>query len=259
MALSHEENFHDGLGRVATIILAAGKGTRMRSDLPKVLHTVCGEPMVLYPIELARSVGSEIIVLVVGHRADLIRAHFEHEDLLYVYQREQLGTGHAVLQTRESLRNFDGNILILCGDVPLLLPATVHALIELHGKSQAAVTVLTTLLEDPTGYGRVVKGTNGDIIKIVEDRDASEQEKEIREINSGIYCVESRFLYEAVAQISNENAQSEYYLTDIIEIATRMNRTARSYVIFDYHEVMGINSPQELEKANQIMADRHSI
>lgn len=241
---------------VATIILAAGKGTRMRSDLAKVLHPVCGKPMVFYPVEIARNVGSELIVLVVGHQADVVRRSVYGDDLVFVDQREQLGTGHAVLQTKGALEHFNGTILILCGDVPLLLPSTVESFLASHVSSHATVTVMTTLLDDPTGYGRVVKRSDNTVHRIVEDRDASADEKKIREINSGIYCADSEFLFRAVAQIGNENAQGEFYLTDIFAIATEMNCHTHSFVIPDPLEVMGINTVRDLEKADEIMRER---
>lgn len=245
--------------KLATIILAAGKGTRMRSDLAKVLHPICGNPMLSYPLRLARVVGSEIIVVVVGYQSDLIREKVRGKDLVFVEQKEQLGTGHAVLQTRDVLRDFEGDILILCGDVPLLLPSTIENLLESHLSSNAAVTVLTTLLNNPTGYGRVVKGTGNAVLKIVEERDATTSEKKIREINSGIYCTVSRFLFEAVTRIDNKNAQGEYYLTDILEIAGEMGYKTNSFLVHDPLEVMGINTIEDLERADRVMEERRVL
>jgi len=248
---------NDGVEKnLATIILAAGKGTRMRSDMAKVLHPVCEKPMVYYPVECARRVGSEKIVLVVGYQSDMVRQSLDGDDLIFVDQLEQLGTGHAVLQAREILQHFEGTILILCGDVPLLLPSTVGSFVESHRAHRAAVTVLTTCLEDPSGYGRVIKKDDDSVVRIVEDRDATEEEKRINEINSGIYCVERAFLFNAVARIGKGNAQGEYYLTDILEIAFSMNYTAKSFILDDPREVMGINTVEDLEKANRIMEER---
>lgn len=242
---------------LATIILAAGKGTRMQSDLAKVLHPLYGKPMVVYPLELARAVGSEMIAVIVGHQADKIQETIKGDDLVFVHQEQQLGTGHAVLQCRDVLQSFQGHILILCGDVPLLLPATIEALRDEHVSRQAAVTVLTTLFDDPTGYGRVVKDESDTILKIVEERDATDDERKIKEINSGIYYVESDFLFDAVGRIGNNNAQGEYYLTDILEIASGMNYTAKSFIIDDPLEVMGINTIEDLARAEQIMKIRN--
>jgi UDP-N-acetylglucosamine diphosphorylase/glucosamine-1-phosphate N-acetyltransferase len=239
--------------KLATIILAAGKGTRMHSDLAKVLHLLGGRPMLSYPVALAREIGSQIIIIITGHQSDSIRKTIKGGDLVFVEQKEQLGTGHAVLQASETLQNFVGDILILCGDVPLLMPSTVNALLESHLLCHASVTVLTTILSDPTGYGRVVKGKGNAVLKIIEERDANEEEKRIREINSGIYCVDSSFLFESVGQIDNNNAQGEYYLTDILEIAGRTGCKTNSFVAHNRVEVMGINTREHLEIADRII------
>lgn len=242
--------------KLASVILAAGKGTRMKSDQAKVLHPLCGKPMLHYSITLARDIGSERIVPVVGHQAEKIKRLFNEDDLIFALQKEQRGTAHAVLQAKAALYNFTGDVVILCGDVPLLLPSTVESLVEHHRSHNASLTVLTTFLTDPGSYGRVIRGEEDTVLKIVEARDATEEEKEIREINTGIYCAESRFLFEAVDQIGNENAQGEYYLTDIFEIAGRENRTALPFVLDDPVEAMGINTISELKRANEIMKKR---
>lgn len=242
--------------KLAAIILAAGKGTRMRSSLAKVLHPLHGAPMLSYSVDVAREVGAADIVVVVGHQAVLIEETMKDEGLVFVLQKEQLGTGHAVLQARDPFRNFQGTILILCGDVPLLRASTVRDLMDKHRTGHADVTVMTTLLADPSGYGRIVKGEGDRILKIVEERDATEEEKKIREINTGIYCAECPFLFEAAAAIDNRNAQKEYYLTDIVGIANRRNRTARSFVAPDFREVMGINTREDLERAEDIIKRR---
>lgn len=242
--------------KLASVILAAGKGTRMKSDLAKVLHPLCGKPMLYYSIQLARDIGSEIIIPVVGHQAKEIKRLFNDADLTFALQREQLGTAHALLQAKDILHNFEGDVVILCGDVPLLLPSTVEDLIAYHRLHDAAVTVVTTFLKDPGSYGRVIRGEGERVLKIVEAKDATDKEKEIKEINTGIYCAERRFLFEAVDQIGNENAQGEYYLTDIFEIAERENRTALPFVLYNSVEVMGINTEPELKKAEGIMKKR---
>lgn len=242
--------------KLSTLILAAGKGTRMKSDLVKVLHCVAGRPMLSYTVDLARLAGSEKIVAVIGHQAELVEEQYGHQDLIFVYQREQMGTGHAVLQAKDAFAGYDGAVLILCGDVPLLKLGTLQALMKTHMEKQAALTVLTTLLDNPFGYGRIVKDASGGILKIVEHRDATEEEKEIREINTGIYCAESRFLFDAVARIGNNNAQHEYYFTDIFEIARCQGVKTASYVAADSMEVMGINTPDDLERATRIVEGR---
>ncbi len=243
---------------IATVILAAGKGTRMKSDLAKVLHPVCGRPMLWYPVSIAHKIGSDKIVVVIGHQADEIKNAMNDDALLYVYQKEQLGTAHAVMQTEPVLKDFDGAIIILCGDVPLLQLSTLQRLLEFHRESASDVTVLTTMPEDPYGYGRIIKDKEDRVIKIIEHRDASDKEKEISEINTGIYCVESAFLYHALAYIETNNSQGEFYLTDIFDIARRENRKARSFLLQDPHEAMGINTVEQRDEAERIMKARKS-
>lgn len=241
---------------LSTIILAAGKGTRMQSDQAKVLHLLNGKPLLHYSLKLARTIGSEKIVVIVGHQAELVRRAFPAPDLVFAEQRPQLGTGHAVLQARNQFSDYAGMILILCGDVPCLRAATIESFIDRHCVEPAVVTVMTTILDDPGSYGRVITDQSGDVLKIVEARDASDQEKRVREINTGIYCADSRFLFEAVAKIKNDNSQREYYLTDIIEIACKTGQPVRSFIAADRLEVMGINTPEDLERARIHLAGR---
>ncbi|MBE0557745.1 MAG: NTP transferase domain-containing protein [Proteobacteria bacterium] len=239
-----------------TIILAAGKGKRMKSPLAKVLHPVGGVPMLTHSIAAARAAGSQRIVVVIGHQGEQVRARYNAGDLLFAEQREQLGTGHAVLQAREFFRDYEGAIVILCGDVPLILPDTVRALYDHHRSQGATVTVLTTQPLDPTGYGRIVTADDGSILKIVEERDATAEEKSIREINTGIYCVESDFLFMAVAGLGNRNAQKEYYLTDIVERARKNGQRVAAFPAADPMEVMGINTFEELATASRRIESR---
>ncbi|MEA1936070.1 MAG: sugar phosphate nucleotidyltransferase [Thermodesulfobacteriota bacterium] len=245
--------------RFSTIILAAGKGTRMNSSLAKVLHPICEKPMLSYSVAVAREAGSEETVIVVGHQAELVKESIKGNDLVFVYQMEQLGTGHAVLQAKDMFLDFEGTILILCGDVPLLTLYTVRTLLDYHFSGDAAVTILTTILDIPSGYGRVIKKREGDVLKVVEERDATYEEKKIKEINTGIYCVESGFLFEAAADIDNKNAQGEYYLTDIFEIARKGGYTARAFIADDPVEVMGINTPDDLKLATRIIEKRKEL
>jgi UDP-N-acetylglucosamine diphosphorylase/glucosamine-1-phosphate N-acetyltransferase len=245
-----------GQERFRTIILAAGEGKRMKSPLAKVLHLVCGVPMLNYTVAAARAAGSGRIVAVIGHQAGRIREIFEMDGLIFAEQRDLLGTGHAVLQARDAFNDYDGAVVILCGDVPLILPETVMALTDCHKETGSVVTVLTTIPADPAGYGRVVKTKESSVMKIVEEKDATDEEKKIREINTGIYCVESRFLFMAVSSLGNRNAQGEYYLTDIIEVAYNQGLRVTSMLISDPLEVMGVNTPEELEKACCVMEAR---
>ncbi len=235
------------------LVLAAGKGTRMKSDLAKVLHSLCGRPLLAYVVDAARRIGAARTVIIVGHQADQVRESVRGGDLVFVEQREQLGTGHAVRIAREHFRDWKGPILILCGDVPLLTPETLESLLLEHHANGAAVTVLTTVLEDPGSYGRVIKGEDGEVLRIVEARDASEEERRVREINAGIYCAGGGFLAEAVGEIRNENAQKEYYLTDIVEIARDRGFRVRSVVAGFPPEVMGINTPEDLGEAERLV------
>jgi UDP-N-acetylglucosamine diphosphorylase/glucosamine-1-phosphate N-acetyltransferase len=232
-----------------TLILAAGKGTRMESDLPKVLHVLCGKPLLYYSIEAAREAGARDIIVIIGHQSDLVIKEFKDSGCIFVDQKPQLGTGHAVLQARGILGRYDGLTVILCGDVPLLKPATIRALVARHTDTGSSVTVLTTAPPVARGYGRIVKDGDCNVLKIVEERDATEVEKQIGEINTGIYCVNTPFLFSALAKINNNNNQKEYYLTDIVEIACRNALKVTAHLISDYVEVMGINTPEELTKA----------
>ena len=207
---------------------------------------------------LAEQMGSSRIAVIIGHQAELVEERYANRGLAFVYQREQLGTGHAVLQATEAFAGYRGTILILCGDVPLLRASTIRDLMERHRASGAAITVLTTLLEDPFGYGRIVKDSEGNVLGIVEHRDATEEQKKIREINTGIYCAENPFLFEAVSEIGNDNAQKEYYFTDIFAIAPRKGVRTASVIAPDPGEVMGINSPEDLAR-RKILQSRLKI
>ncbi len=244
------------MNKVAAVILAAGKGTRMKSSLAKVLHPLCGEPLLSYSVSAARRVGADPIVVVLGYQSELVRKMVIDEHLVFVIQEPQLGTGHAVMQARESLSGFNGSILILCGDVPLLSEITLTSLIEKHWLGKSALTVLTTFLDKPEGYGRIIRGSGDSILKIVEERDASKQQKSIKEINTGIYCAQSDFLFAALDQIKNDNVQKEYYLTDIIAIATQAGAGSFAFSVGDFREVMGINTQEDLKQAETIMQKR---
>lgn len=239
--------------KFCALILAAGKDTRMKSDLAKVLHVLAGKPLLHYSIETARRAGAEKIVVIIGYQAQKIREEFHNSGCIFVEQKPQLGTGHAVLQAKDVLAAYKGLTVILCGDVPLLKPRTIKSLVASHVAAGAAVTVLTTIPATPQGYGRIVKRTDGNILKIVEERDATDIEKEIGEINTGIYCVNTPFLFSALTKINNNNNQKEYYLTDIVEIACREGEIARPHMVLDCLEVMGINTPEELFRAGQYL------
>lgn len=232
----------------------------MKSDLPKVLHKLGRKPMVEYVVETAKNVGMEKIILVVGHRWEVTQ-----NSLLYlsdgsfgkvefVVQKEQLGTGHAVLRTRDHLANFDGDILILCGDVPLLTSNTVKRLLEEHRTEKAKATVLTAILEDPSGYGRIIRNKDGMVEKIVEDKDASADEKKVKEINTGTFCFDSKSLFSVLDKVTTDNKQGEYYLTDALELLRKEKLPIWAVVAPNPQETLGINSKGELDKMEKIIS-----
>ena len=242
---------------VATVVLAAGKGTRMKSGLIKVLHPVAGLPMIAWPVAAAREAGSDPIVLVIGHQASAVQGLFRGAtDIRCAMQEEQLGTGHAVACTADALAGFRGTVLILCGDTPLLRPETVKNMLAYHRDNKAAITVLTALMDDPFGYGRVVRDESGGVTRIVEQQDATPEEREIREINSGIYCMDSDFLFGNIKGISNDNAQGEYYVTDLLAIAVRKGLTCLALPTADADEIMGVNDRVQLAEAARILRGR---
>jgi bifunctional UDP-N-acetylglucosamine pyrophosphorylase/glucosamine-1-phosphate N-acetyltransferase len=241
------------LSELAIVILAAGKGTRMKSDLVKVLHPIAGSPMLSYPLDLARSLRPSRVVVVVGFQADLVQEKFKADDVTFVHQKEQLGTGHAVLAAKPALRGFRGSVLILSGDVPLLTEETVSRFLKAHQARQAALSVMTVELENPKGYGRVFRNADGSLLRITEDKDLKAGEEKIREINTGIYCVDADFLFSALSHVTPQNAQKEYYLTDIVAQASAEKKRVFPFLVGDSLEVMGINTRVELAKADQWM------
>jgi len=235
---------------LATIILAAGQGKRMKSAKAKVLHSLAGKPMLFYPVNAAREIGSHKIIVVVGYQREEVKKTFGDPDIMYAIQNRQLGTGHAVMSARENLVRFNGDILLLSADIPLIKKNTLKKLIDLHRKGKNVVTVLTTRKKNPTGYGRIVRNGDGKILKIIEEKDASSTEKEILEVNSGIYCFNSTFLFKALDSISHHNAQNEYYLTDTIAVARNWGEGVAGLSISDEIELMGVNNRIELALAS---------
>ena len=236
----------------STIILAAGKGTRMKSDRPKVLHSICGNPLIKYPLVAATQAGASNAVIVIGHGSDEVRLTLKDEEVTFAIQAEQLGTGHAVMVCKEAITERTHPVLILCGDAPLITSETISDLVKRHTLEKNNVTVLTADFDDPFGYGRIVK--DGDeIIRIVEEKDDTPEEKKIKEVNSGVYCVDATYLFDALANIGRDNAQGEYYLTDIIKAGKDAGVRVGWSKVSDHDEIMGINSRQELAEAGQIM------
>lgn len=243
--------------RIKAVILAAGKGTRMKSELPKVIHKALGKPMVKYSIDAAVEAGADIsdICLVVGHKAELVK-EAAGADVVYVFQEEQLGTGHAVKCASEFIGK-DGLTMVLCGDTPLITGKTLKKLVETHIAEGNAITVLTAKVDDPTGYGRIIKDNWGKFVKIVEQKDATLEEQRVDEINSGMYVFDSAVLSKALSMITNDNAQGEYYLTDTIEIVKSEGLgEVATMVVDDADEIKGVNSPEQLEEAEMILRNR---
>ncbi len=241
---------------LSTIILAAGKGKRMKSDLPKVLHPLLGRPMIHYVIVTAQTIGSKQVVLVIGHKKELVIEATKDMDVQYIVQKEQLGTGHAVLQTEELFKEYDGNILILSGDVPLLRSETLKKLIAIQQEKDSLASLLTTHMPDPTGYGRVVRDNRGYVSQIVEHKDANDEIRKIKEINVGIYIFKSRPLFESLPLLSNNNSQGEYYLPDIIKMYVERGEKVAALPTEDIHETHGINDLTQLKHAEEILRER---
>jgi len=242
---------------LAAIILAAGKGTRMKSKLVKVMHPLAGAPLIEYPLTAAQEANASQIVIVIGHQADALRDFFaDRKDISFALQAEQNGTGHAVACAAPLLGGFNGNVLILCGDVPLTKTETLRDLLQRHEEQQATVTVLTACLDNPFGYGRIIKNSAGEVTAIVEEKDATPDQRAVREINSGIYCVAAEFLFDAVSRLGKDNAQGEQYLTDIIRMAVEQGLSCAAHPIADPLEVMGINDRVQLAEAEAVMRKR---
>ncbi len=241
---------------LAVIILAAGKGTRMKSPLAKVLQPLSGKTLLHYVLETVSELGADRVGVVVGFQADKVKSTFPDPKLEFVEQKEQLGTGHAAQQTEPCFRDFQGDILVLCGDMPLIRAATLKNLIKKHRQSEAACTLLT--LKDKKGeikdFGRILRDQNQSITRIVENKDATEQEKMVDEYNSGVYCFDKRLFYKALRVIDNGNSQNEYYLTDTIKYFVQNKCSVQSVQTDDSDEIFGINSPADLKKAEQLLS-----
>ncbi|MEX1028994.1 MAG: bifunctional UDP-N-acetylglucosamine diphosphorylase/glucosamine-1-phosphate N-acetyltransferase GlmU [Paenibacillaceae bacterium] len=240
---------------IHAIVLAAGQGTRMKSKLHKVLHKVCGKPMVKHIVDMLHKVQVNRMVVVVGHEASMLRNALA-DQVEYVIQEQQLGTGHAALQTAPILENLEGVTLILYGDTPLLTEETIHNLIQIHTERQAAGTLLTAQMEHPAGYGRIVRDEQGAVSRIVEEKDCTEEERMITEVNTGTYCFNNRQLFEALHQVTNNNAQGEYYVTDVIDILHRASQHIEGYCMSDPAEATGVNDRVALAEVEAILRKR---
>jgi bifunctional UDP-N-acetylglucosamine pyrophosphorylase/glucosamine-1-phosphate N-acetyltransferase len=243
------------MNEIGVIILAAGLGKRMKSRLPKVMHPLSGKPLLSHVLATARRLKPEKVAIIVGHGAERVRQAC-HNDVTWVLQEQQLGTGHAVFCAKKSFGEFSGDILILSGDVPLISERTLNAIIQGHRHDNASLTLLTASLEQPRGYGRVLRHADGSIAGIVEEKDATDVQQQINEINAGVYVASAPFLFSALEKIENRNEQGEYYLPDTVAVALKHGKRVATVNAEDAREVMGINTREELAQMEKILQER---
>lgn len=243
------------MSEFAAVVLAAGMGTRMKSALVKVLHELCGKPLVQHVVETVRAAGAHRLVVVVGHQAERVRQTLG-DGVEYVLQEEQKGTGHAVLQAEPALADYDGPVLITFGDAPLYRSETIIKLLRTHRETGAAATVLTAVLDDPSGYGRVIRAADGSFARVVEDRDATPEEAAVREVNTGMCCVDAKRLFAGLKRLGTDNQQGEYYLPDVFADLVRRGERVEAVILDDPDEAEGINDRIHLARAERILRDR---
>ena len=243
---------------LAVIILAAGKGTRMQNSLAKVLIPVAGKPTLEFVLATAATLNPSRILVVVGHQADRVQKIFSNQDLEFVLQKEQLGTGHAARQTEQKLTNFEGCILVLCGDMPLIKTDTLQQLLREYKKKKAKCSVLTLKSKAKNDFGRIIRNEKGSFLKIVEYREATEKEKEVDEFNSGVYCFDKKLFFKALTSIDDNNIQKEYYLTDTLQYSVKVGCPVASVQTEDADEIIGINTPYDLQRVEQLLKNRPS-
>lgn len=237
------------------VVLAAGKGTRMKSSLHKVLHPVLGKSMVDHAVTNLQKIGVEKIVTVIGYEAESVQAELK-DRVEYAMQTEQLGTGHAVMMTKDLLEGLEGVTIVTYGDVPLLTEQTIANLFDYHKEQEAAITILTACTENPTGYGRIIRDEAGNVLRIVEQKDANAEELLVQEINTGVCCYDNKVLFEALTKITNKNSQGEYYLTDLVGIIHDMGLKVAAYVNDDFEETLGVNDRVQLAYAEKVLRKR---
>jgi bifunctional UDP-N-acetylglucosamine pyrophosphorylase/glucosamine-1-phosphate N-acetyltransferase len=241
---------------LAALILTAGEGKRMKSSIPKVLHPILGQPIINYVVEEVRKISPEKIVLVVGYGSEDVKKALKSDQLSYVSQSRQLGTADAVMSSRRELDGYDGTLVILCGDSPLIRHETLAKVIHAHKKTKSLLSILTAKVSNPYGYGRIIRNGMGKLTGIVEEKDATPEQRSVNEINSGIYCVETCFLWKALGQIDKKNSQEEFYLTDIVGIASRSGIEVNGFNLKVEEEIIGINNRVELSHAEELMRKR---
>lgn len=246
--------------KFATVIMAAGKGTRMNdSSKAKVMFEVNGKPMVQHVVELAESLQSDRIISIAGSHRDSVIEFLNKvaPKVETVVQEPQLGTGHAVMQTEPLLRNYVGDVLVLSGDVPMLRKETIAKLIKYHRESNAVGTILTAILDDPTEYGRILRNPNGIVTGIIEHKDATNEQRKVKEINSGIYIFDAKYLFEALQHINPHNTQNEYYLTDVFGYFWKHHFIISAVSADDFNEIRGINTLDQLQEAEEVLNSRN--
>jgi UDP-N-acetylglucosamine diphosphorylase/glucosamine-1-phosphate N-acetyltransferase len=248
----------DSKKKFAIAILAAGKGKRMKNpEMSKVMALLANKPLIAHVLEQALELSPDKIVIIVGHKKESVIdfVNKNYNLIEFAEQNEQLGTGHAVAQTESNFAGYEGEILILSGDVPLLQADTLTEFAGFHSKGGFDLSVLTTFTENPFGYGRIIRDDDNNFVKIVEEKDASEDEKQIKEINSGVYLVKSKLLFDALKKVKNNNTQNEYYLTDIIEMLQKQGYKTGAFPGAEINELQGINSPEDLMLAEKYFSE----
>lgn len=241
---------------LSSIILAAGDGKRLRSQVPKSLHRICGRPMIVHILRAIEAVVDHKKVVVVGFASDKLKEALLDYRVEFALQEQRLGTGHAVIITKDTFKDFDGDVLVLVGDAPLITRSTIEKLVDRHRHQDASATVLTTRMKNPAGYGRILRYQDNTVMSIVEDKDANIYEKKVNEINTGTYVFDSKDLFAALEKVEPANQQGEYYLTDVIHIMVQEKKRVEAYVTKDVAETMGINNRVQFAKAERIMRNR---
>lgn len=242
------------MNNITAVILAAGEGKRMKSEYSKVIHKVAGKPIIRRVCDTVKKADIEKCVLVVGHKQEQVRETMG-EEALYAVQSEQLGTGHAVMQAIPFLEGTE-KVVVLCGDAPLLSSDTLKEALKLNDERKEYATIFTAEFDDPTGYGRIIRDQNGNVTGIVEHKDATEEQRKVKEVNSSMYCFDKTALVEALGKLDNNNAQNEYYLTDVIKIMISEGKKVGTYIVPDKDEIMGINDREQLSTANEIAKNK---
>ena len=237
------------------LVLAAGEGKRMKSKKSKVTHQICGKSLIEWVYTSIDEAGINKTIVVVGNRAEQVKECMG-DVVSYAVQEQQLGTGHAVMQAQEYLENKEGYVLILCGDAPLITSESILKTIQYHKQQNNSATVITAEIPDPTGYGRILRNSEGNVLKIIEHRDATDEQRKINEINSGMYCFTIKNLLEALGELNNDNSQGEYYLTDTLEILISKGLKVGALILEDSNEIMGINDRIQLSEAGVVLKKR---